>query len=420
MNAMPPDAAFRGEAWLDEWRARLDTTPPWLVQWLRHQTDGPYWRPGSLAPDYDDVEAAIVDVGGWCDAYVDAAFRMQARCTAPSRTNRRQLGPTAGRMTPRPGRTSTSSTRSSGSSTVAQGGWERRRPRARPRLVRARLRRAGTLPGGMAGSLAGDDGVPASCDPRDGLGLRGWTRATNRRARHGRGHGRPCWGRPVPAPTDRRHARVAVVGRGRRAERPARDLRPDESLGRSYTTEPLGAPVSVLGEPVVVLHLAVVAPVATAVVRLSDIAPDGTSAWVSSGILNLTHRRSDKYPEPLIPDGSRRCASPSATPATGSHPGIGTRVAVASSAWPVDLALAVRCGLRAASRTGDAVAAHPPGRPRCRRPGWSACPGVQTTPPDVRAVVGRARPPTSPAGGSRRTSSPARRRSPSTTAARTS
>ena len=86
MNAMPPDAAFRGEGWLDEWRARLEATPPWLVGWLRHQTDGPYWRPGSLAPDYDAIEAAILNVGGWCDSYVDAAFRMQARCTAPSRT----------------------------------------------------------------------------------------------------------------------------------------------------------------------------------------------------------------------------------------------------------------------------------------------------------------------------------------------
>ena len=53
MNAMPPDPSFRGEAWRDEWRARLEATPPWLIEWLRQQTDGPYWRPGSLAPDYD-------------------------------------------------------------------------------------------------------------------------------------------------------------------------------------------------------------------------------------------------------------------------------------------------------------------------------------------------------------------------------
>ncbi len=86
MNAMPPDVGLRGDGWLEEWRTRLELTPPWLITWLRNQTDGPYWRPGSLAPDYDAIDAAILNVGGWCDAYVDSAFRMQARCTAPSRT----------------------------------------------------------------------------------------------------------------------------------------------------------------------------------------------------------------------------------------------------------------------------------------------------------------------------------------------
>ena len=30
MNAMPPRPAFRGARWRDEWRARLEATPPWL------------------------------------------------------------------------------------------------------------------------------------------------------------------------------------------------------------------------------------------------------------------------------------------------------------------------------------------------------------------------------------------------------
>ena len=35
MNAMPPDRAFRGDSWRDEWLARLEQTPPWLFAWLR-------------------------------------------------------------------------------------------------------------------------------------------------------------------------------------------------------------------------------------------------------------------------------------------------------------------------------------------------------------------------------------------------
>ena len=86
MNAMPPEAAFRGAAWRADWLARLEATPPWLFAWLRHQVDGPYWRQGSLAPDYDAIAAAIFNIGGWHDSYVDPAFRMQERCPAPSHT----------------------------------------------------------------------------------------------------------------------------------------------------------------------------------------------------------------------------------------------------------------------------------------------------------------------------------------------
>ena len=86
MNAMPPDPAIRGDSWRSDWHARLEATPPWLFAWLREQHDGPYWRQGSLAPAYEAIDAAILNVGGWMDSYVDAAFRMQAACTAPSRT----------------------------------------------------------------------------------------------------------------------------------------------------------------------------------------------------------------------------------------------------------------------------------------------------------------------------------------------
>src|SRR5882762_181662 len=86
MNAMPPKAEYRGTAWRDEWRERLEETPVWLYEWLRQQHDGPYWRQGSLAPDYAAIEAAIFMIGGWMDEYVDPVLRMQERCAAPRRS----------------------------------------------------------------------------------------------------------------------------------------------------------------------------------------------------------------------------------------------------------------------------------------------------------------------------------------------
>jgi hypothetical protein len=72
MNALPPWPAYRGPSWIKEWRERLERTPVWLFEWLRQQHDGPYWRQGSIAPDYGAIEAAIFSIGGWMDEYVDA------------------------------------------------------------------------------------------------------------------------------------------------------------------------------------------------------------------------------------------------------------------------------------------------------------------------------------------------------------
>ncbi|MFL5648869.1 MAG: CocE/NonD family hydrolase, partial [Chloroflexota bacterium] len=115
----------------------------------------------------------------------------------------------------------------------------------------------------------------------------------------------------------------------------ARDLRPDEALGPTFTSEPLDGALEILGVARVVLHLAVSAPIATTVVRLTDVAPDGTSAQVSAGILNLTHRRSHLDPAPLIPGAVEEVVVDLRPAGYRWVPGHRVRVSVASSAWPV-------------------------------------------------------------------------------------
>ncbi len=243
MNAMPAEAAFRGAAWREEWLARLEATPPWLYAWLRHQTDGPYWRQGSLAPDYDAIEAAILNIGGWNDSYVDPAFRMQARCPAPSHTivgNWHHSWPHDASARPEPRRAARD--RSVPGSPPA-GQRQRLGRRAAGRLVRTRVRPAGALPGAVARTLAGGGRLPAPRDAHPCVRLRRRRRAPGRAAgpagdgrcvdrRRRRSGGR----RRLRAPADRRHARRPVLGRRRRTERPRprpaprRGRRPDVHL----------------------------------------------------------------------------------------------------------------------------------------------------------------------------------------------
>jgi putative CocE/NonD family hydrolase len=331
MNAMPPEASFRGTGWRDEWLARLEATPPWLFAWLRHQTDGPYWRQGSLAPTYDAIDAAIFNVGGWLDSYVDPAFRMQARCTAASHTlvgpwvhawpHASMPGPNVDEL-----------------HEIARffdrhlrgiaNGWddepaivwferEYAPPEAFPASLPGRWRAASDYP--HPSTLirtwrlgAGTLGADVSAEDAVGVGVDAFAH-------------RPTTGTRGPL----------SWGAGSPPNGLARDLRPDERSGPTYTTAPLDDAIEILGVPEVVVHVEVDAPVATLVVRLSDVAPDGTSALVSAGLLNLTHRRSHAEPEPMRPGSVEEVRVPLRTTGYRWAAGHRIRLAIASSAWPV-------------------------------------------------------------------------------------
>ena len=115
----------------------------------------------------------------------------------------------------------------------------------------------------------------------------------------------------------------------------ARDLRPDEALLPTWTSEPLVEPLHVFGRARARLAIAAAMPVATVVVRLSDIGPDGAVAQVSAGILNLTHVRGHDRPEPLEPGRAVEAEVPLRATGYRFAPGHRIRLSVASAYWPV-------------------------------------------------------------------------------------
>src|SRR5262249_46341750 len=79
--------------------------------------------------------------------------------------------------------------------------------------------------------------------------------------------------------------------------------RPHEGLSLVFTGDVLGdePPIELIGAPVAHLWLSSTAEVAFVSVKLCELAPDGTSALVTKGILNLTHRDAQKRPESPTP-----------------------------------------------------------------------------------------------------------------------
>ena len=83
MNAMPPYPEYSGDRWAELWEQRLEQNNPYLLTWLANQTDGEYWRPGSIRGRYHEIKASALLIGGWRDGYCNAPLRTAQHMTAP-------------------------------------------------------------------------------------------------------------------------------------------------------------------------------------------------------------------------------------------------------------------------------------------------------------------------------------------------
>jgi uncharacterized protein len=333
MNALPAWPAYRGAGWIEEWRDRLDRTPVWLFEWLRQQHDGPYWRQGSLAPDYEAIDAAIFSIGGWMDEYVDAAVRMQEHCRAPRRTlvgNWVHAFPDDGYPGP-------------------NLDWLHECVRFFDRWLKGVDNGLDDEPAVVLfrHEYAPPEPFPAAW-PGEWLAFDAWPPpGVEERVLHLAPGSLPLVGElrdappadasvePFPHRATSGTSASLSWGGGWPPNGLARDLRSDEARLPAFTSAPLDEPLDVVGVAIAELAWESTATIATAVVRLSDVAPDGTSAQVTAGILNLTHRDSDTNPAPLEPGVVHPVRVPMRATAHRFLPGHRLRLSVASGYWPV-------------------------------------------------------------------------------------
>jgi len=294
-NAQPPDPRWVGDAWRETWLERLEKTPPYVEDWLAHQTRDAFWKHGSVREDYDAIQVPVYAVGGWGDAYNNSIPRVLAGLSVP----RKGL----------------------------IGAWSHNYPEE-------------GVPGPAMGftqeSLRWWDHWLKGRDTgiMDEPMLRSWILeseppATYYTDRKGHWVADPAWPSPhiteqvlylnsngaaneladSPAPV----TTLTLAGQlgygfesgewgnfGHEGEFPP-DQRSSDGECLTFTTVPVEKPVAILGLPEVDLELAADKPDALVAVRLCDVAPDGSSVLVSWGMLNLTHRDSDEHPEPILP-----------------------------------------------------------------------------------------------------------------------
>lgn len=327
MNALPARPAYSGGDWEAAWRRRLEQTPPWLLIWLRQQTDGPYFRQGSLAPDYGRIRCPIYNIAGWMDGYTNAAWRMHLSCPVPSRT----LIGNWGHLLP--------DTANPGPNVDYLdelvrffGTWLRGDDvglSAEPDLI-AFVREHSLpepFPAAWPGRWLGFARQDLVTAPQRTLWLSDDalvdappTGSTTRCIAH-----QPTWGTQGPL----------ASGAGAAPNGLWRDLRIDDATALTYTSAPLAEPLDILGMPAVELTVCSDMPSAHLVARLSAVDAKGVPCLISWGALNLTHRVSHEQPEPLDPGQSYQIRLE--LKATGYRVGAGERLrlTISTAHWPL-------------------------------------------------------------------------------------
>ena len=82
-SSRPPDPALVGDRWREMWLARLQAEPLLAIPWLEHPHRDAYWKHGSVCEDIGAIDAAVLAIGGWNDAYTNAVPRLVSSMKAP-------------------------------------------------------------------------------------------------------------------------------------------------------------------------------------------------------------------------------------------------------------------------------------------------------------------------------------------------
>jgi putative CocE/NonD family hydrolase len=333
-NFAPPDPASSGAKWADIWEQHLKGNQPWSLGWLEHPVYGPYWKDRSLRPDYGRIKCAVFVIDGWADWYQTALLRAFSHLKGPKKAligpwdhgwsenalpgpridarpiylqwfDRFLKGIDTGVLKEPPVTIFVQKYQPPAPMYLKERGFYRQEnewPLARTQYTPMYL-----ISDGVLGRNA-EQGVPTAKDSyryKPSLGMASGIL--------GRGNIGP-WAMPL-------------------------DQRSDEAYSLTYTSKPLTSDLEITGDPRADIFVSSTADVAYFTVRLTDVAPDGTSKLLSRGELDATHRSSNSHPQPLTPGSVYELKIPMKSMAYIVSAGHRIRVDIASAdfmnTWPV-------------------------------------------------------------------------------------
>jgi uncharacterized protein len=278
MQLLPPMYQDLGGRWHEVWQHRLETGEPYLIPWAEHPDHGPYWE--ERAVDAAEIETPMLSIGAWRDLFPQVMVDAYAGASGPRKLLMGpwvHVHPDESDLAPidhlhhmrrwfdrwlkddRNGVEDEAPVQfylQGEGRWVEADAWPPDAGSVRPRL-------------GSDGTLRLDHEAPAGervleTDPTAGTCAGLWDP-------FGLGIGYPL------------------------------DQGPDDLASMTFTSEPLAAPLRIVGSPTASIRAAF-SPGGEAqlVAKLVDVAPDGRAELITTGWLNARHRRSHAEPEDVV------------------------------------------------------------------------------------------------------------------------
>ena len=286
-NAMPGAPEFRlDEDWL---RNRFEVEPS-VFTYMREQRDGSFWDRASARDKYEQIQIPGYYIGGWYDGYRDSPPRMLEHIKAPVKA---MIGP-----------------------------WDHYYPHNAWPAPQVEWRHEAVrwfdqwLKGNDTGILdeprfavyvrdwhppgPGVDEIPGHWRWEEGWPIE---RSVTKTFYAGQDHG--LFSSPSAQATHSLKYKPSVGLAGGGPVMWWGNIPPDQQSMDDYSliydSHPLDSPLEILGMPRAILKVSADVSRANWVVRICDVAPDGSVTQVGGAAFNGTHRKSAREPEDLIP-----------------------------------------------------------------------------------------------------------------------
>jgi predicted acyl esterase len=293
-NFAPPDPEVVGDKWAEMWQERLDKNTPWGIGWLTHPLDDQFYTSQSLQPDYGRIKVPTMLWSGWADCYPTPILRAFAHLTVPKRAF---VGP-----------------------------WNHNWPEMavpgpridfRSEMLRRYDRWLKGIDNGVTDEPPLNLYVHTWTEPNELMPMTDngrwqseteWTPARIKPETMYLADGHTLAAQPGAADAQDAYEYDATVGvtsgiywgGGVLPWAMPLDQRADEIKSLTFTTAPFARDTELTGEPQAVLYVSSTAESGYFHVKISDVAPDGTSKWLTDGGLLTSHRTSHTNPEPIV------------------------------------------------------------------------------------------------------------------------